>query len=269
VAGLSGGAVVLKRCSKVLRWRAAVVAAALSAAATMSMPDAARAQGFFDFLFGGQRQQPARPPNYPPPPAPDVGRIAPAPLGQESVSGNGGTTGHGVAYCVRLCDGQHFPMERMANATPADTCKAICPTSTTKVYFGAEIDGAVAADGARYADLNTAFLYRKRLVANCTCNGRDAFGLATLDVKTDPTLRPGDIVSTKDGLMTYSGRSGQSAFTPVSPSALGPQLNSVSSRQRPSPPAAQPQQADDEPGTIVHPQNAPAAPAARGGAAPR
>ena len=91
----------------------------------------------------------------------------------------------------------------MANATPAETCKAICPTSVTKVYFGSEIEGAVAGDGARYADLNTAFLYRKHLVANCSCNGKDPFGLATLDVKTDPTLRPGDIISTKEGLMTY------------------------------------------------------------------
>jgi hypothetical protein len=113
-----------------------------------------------------------------------------------------------IIHCVRLCDGQHFPLERMANATPAETCKAICPTSVTKVYFGSEIDGAVAGDGARYADLNTAFLYRKHLVANCSCNGKDPFGLATLDVKTDPTLRPGDIISTKEGLMTYSGRSG-------------------------------------------------------------
>ena len=150
----------------------------------------------------------------------------------------------------------------MANATPAETCKAICPTSATKVYFGSEIEGAVAGDGARYSDLNTAFLYRKHLVANCSCNGKDPFGLATLDVKTDPTLRPGDIVSTKDGLMTYSGRSGQSAFTPVAPSTLGPQLNSVSSRQKPTSaqPVDQPQEVEDEPGIIVPasppPQNA-------------
>jgi hypothetical protein len=247
----SGGAVVLRRRSKWLKW--GVLAGALCVAAIMTAPGAAHAQGFFDFLFGGPQQRPP-PPSYPPPP-PAIGRIAPAPLGQERVNENAGTTGHGVAFCVRLCDGQHFPLERMANATPAETCKAICPTSATKVYFGSEIDGAVAGDGARYADLNTAFLYRKHLVANCSCNGKDPFGLATFDVKTDPTLRPGDIVSTKEGLMTYSGRSGQSAFTPVAPSTLGPQ-----SRQKPTAPqpaVEQPQQeVDDEPGTIVHPQAA-------------
>jgi hypothetical protein len=252
--------VVLRRRSKRLKW--CVLAGALCAAAIVSAPGAAQAQGFFDFLFGGPQQRPP-PPSYPPPP-PAIGRIAPAPLGQERVNENAGTTGHGVAFCVRLCDGQHFPLERMANATPAETCKAICPTSATKVYFGSEIDGAVAGDGARYADLNTAFLYRKHLVANCSCNGKDPFGLATLDVKTDPTLRPGDIISTKEGLMTYSGRSGQSAFTPVAPSTLGPPLNSVSARQKPTAPqpVEQPQQeVEDEPGTIVHPQGAqPASP---------
>ena len=241
---------VRRRYSKRLKW--CVLAGALCITAIVTAPGTAQAQGFFDFLFGGPQRPPPPSPSYPPPP-PEIGRIAPAPLGQERVNENAGTTGHGVAFCVRLCDGQHFPLERMANATPAETCKAICPTSATKVYFGSEIEAAVAGDGARYSDLNTAFLYRKHLVANCTCNGKDAFGLATFDVKTDPTLRPGDIISTKDGLMTYSGRSGQSAFTPVAPSTLGPQ-----SRQKPTtpPPVEQPQQeVEDEPGTIVHPQN--------------
>jgi len=245
-------------------WRAVFLAAAFVA---IGAPDLARAEGIFDFLFRPYQPPPA--PSYPAPPSPDIKRVAPAPLGSERVNENAGTTGHGVAFCVRLCDGQHFPMERMSNATPAETCKAICPTSATKVYFGSEITSAVAGDGARYTDLKTAFLYRKQLIANCSCNGRDAFGLTSFDVKTDPTLRPGDIVSTKDGLMTYSGRSGQAAFTPVSPAALGPQLNSVSApsrQQRPaSPPPAnqaadQAQEIDDDPGTMVRVQPNPQAP---------
>ncbi len=249
----------VRRRSKALNWRAVVVVAAVTAAASTTAPNALQAQGFFDFLFGGpQRPPPAHP--EPAAPPPDVGRIAPAPLGQERVNEGAGSTGHTVAFCVRLCDGQHFPMEQMASATPAETCRAICPNSQTKVYFGAEIGGAVARDGARYSELNTAFLYRKQLVANCTCNGKDAFGLAPLDVKTDPTLRPGDIVSTKEGLETYSGKNGPSgAFTPVSPSALGPQLNSIASPQRAAQPAQPPpQEVEDEPGTIVHPSAPPA-----------
>jgi len=250
-------------CGRRMKWRAAVLAGMLGAAATVAATDVSRAQGFFDFLFGGPQRPPPPPQPLPAPPSAGIGRVAPAPLGPESVREGSGSTGHGVAFCVRLCDGQHFPLEQMANATPAETCHAICPASATKVYFGSEIGAAVAGDGARYADLNTAFLYRKHLVASCTCNGRDAFGLATLDVKTDPTLRPGDIVSTKDGFVTYSGKSGQAAaFTPANPSALRAQSSAAASR--PPPANAAPAEIDDDPGTIGPPAATPqnAAPAA-------
>jgi hypothetical protein len=40
-------------------------------------------------------------------------------------------------------------------------------------------------------------------------------------VRNDPTLRPGDMVATKDGIMSYTGRSGVGAnFTPVNPASL-------------------------------------------------
>ena len=95
------------------------------------------------------------------------------------------------------------------------------PVQQDQVFFGAEIGTSVAQDGQHYVNLDSAFVYRKQLVANCTCNGKDAFGLAPLDVRTDPTLRLGDIVATKDGLASYTGRSGPSAtFTPVNPATL-------------------------------------------------
>jgi hypothetical protein len=204
--------------------RTVFIIAALAAATVLAAPDSARAEeGFFDFLFGGSGrwEPPWRGGEHPPPPAPVPGRIAPAPLGRESVTEGGGSTGHGVAYCVRLCDGHHFPMEQMVKDTPAETGRAICPYSKTKVFFGSEIAGAVAQDGQRYPDLDTAFVYRKQLIDNCTCNGRDAMGLAPLDVRNDPTLRPGDMVATKDGIMSYTGRSGVGAnFTPVNPASL-------------------------------------------------
>jgi hypothetical protein len=71
-------------------------------------------------------------------------------------------------------------------------------------------------------------------------------------VQRDPTLRPGDIVSTKEGLKTFSGKNGPSAaFAPVSPSTLA----AGASRPRLTPPVDAPE-IDDEPGTIVRPQNA-------------
>ena len=200
-----------------------LVGIVMTASAMMASRAASAEEGFFDFLFGGSRrwEPPSHSYDHPPAPAPVPGRIAPAPLGRESVSEGGGTTGHGVAFCVRLCDGHHFPMEQIVKATPAETCRAICPYSKTKVFFGAEVGGAVAQDGQRYADLDTAFAYRKQLVDKCTCNGKDAFGLAPLDVKTDPTLRPGDIVATKEGFTAFTGRSGAGAtFTPVNPATL-------------------------------------------------
>jgi hypothetical protein len=250
-------AMVMRRNSRHSKWRAAIVFGALSAVAVMVVPELASAQGFFDFLFGGSRQQPAPPgePNPYPPSPEGVGRVAPAPLGQESVNQGNDNTGHSVAFCVRLCDGQHFPMEQMANGTPVETCRAICPYSKTKVFFGTEIGGAVAQDGQHYATLDTAFVYRKQLVANCTCNGKDAFGLAALDAKNDPTLRPGDIVSTKDGLVAFTGKSGAAAaFTPVNPATLPADIR-PGSPQLQLPPSATPT-ADDELGTIVPRQNA-------------
>jgi hypothetical protein len=233
-----------------------LLAGALCVALSAAMPSQAGAQGLFDFLFGGfQRQPPSQQNVYPMPPAPGVGRIAPAPLEQESVNESGGSTGHSVAFCVRLCDGQHFPVEQLINGTPAETCRAICPYSKTKVFFGTEIGASVAQDGQRYAALDSAFLYRKQLVANCTCNGRDAFGLSSFDVRRDPTLRPGDIVSTKEGLMAFTGRSPQGAgFTPVNPASLPPDIKG-SSTPRPAP--ALDQATDEVPGTIVQRSNGP------------
>ena len=239
-------------------WRVTVLIVGLGTTLSVTAPDLARAEGLFDFFFdifqprsAPQSQQNA----YPAPPAAGLGRIAPAPLGQESVTEGGSGTGHSVAFCVRLCDGQHFPLEKLLNGTPGETCRAICPYSKTKVYFGSEIGAAVAQDGQRYTTLDTAFLYRKQLVANCTCNGRDAFGLASFDVKRDPTLRPGDIVSTKEGLLAYTGRSAQGAtFTPVNPATLPINIRPTSSRSsqlRPAP-GAEPV-VNDEPGTIVQP----------------
>lgn len=116
-----------------------------------------------------------------------------------------------------------------------------------------EIKSATAKDGQHYGDLESAFVYRKQLVADCTCNGKDAFGLATLNAKNDPTLRPGDIVSTADGLMAFAGRSAQGAFfTPVNPAMLptnlrpGPPPSALSQISEPSP--------EDDPGTIVLPE---------------
>ena len=205
-------------------WREAAVAGPLIATALIAAPVTARAGGLFDLFFNGFQQRPANVNSYAEPPAP-IGRVAPAsPGGPESVS-QGNDTGRGVAFCVRLCDGQHFPLERASNSTPVETCRAMCPASKTKVFFGSEIAASRASDGQRYADIDNAFIYRKQLVAHCTCNGRDAFGLTPYEMSSDPTLRLGDIVATRDGFMAYAGKSGTGAtFTPLDPTTVTAQL---------------------------------------------
>jgi Protein of unknown function (DUF2865) len=84
-------------------------------------------------------------------------------------------------------------------------CQAFCPASSTKVFYGGNIDNATSASGERYADSENAFAYRKALRADCTCNGRDAAGLAPVDLTLDASLRAGDVIATTDGLVAYSG----------------------------------------------------------------
>ncbi len=179
----------------------------------------AAAQNFFEMLFGG----PQRPRQSVPQPANPSADPTQSYFGERpaSVPSSGGGGGR-VAYCVRLCDGRFFPVQRHEGAAPEQTCSSFCPATRTKIYSGASIDQAVAADGRRYADLSTAFAYREKLVDGCTCNGRTAFGLVNTSVKDDPTLRAGDIVATNSGLMVYNGGVRRQNFTPVAASSAVP-----------------------------------------------
>jgi hypothetical protein len=186
-----------------------VAIAALTSA--VALPRAASAENLFDFLFGGiQKQQHQAPPqaNF----FADPFSQQPAPAPSRPVASAGS------AFCVRSCDGRYFPLSR-ANATPVQMCQAFCPASPTKVFYGSSIDSASSATGERYADSENAYAYRKALRADCTCNGRDAAGLAPVDLTLDTSLRAGDVIATTNGLVAYSGIKvgvNQTAeFTPV------------------------------------------------------
>jgi hypothetical protein len=169
----------------------------------------ASAQGLFDFFFGGPRRQgpPRSASSYADPNSERIGE------GERHSAGSGLS---GV-FCVRLCDGRYFPIQRNSSATAAQMCNSFCPASQTKIFSGGGIDQAVASDGSRYASLRNAFAYRERIVENCTCNGRDAYGLVTLSVADDPTLRSGDIVATNEGFVAYTGTGNRrtAEFTPI------------------------------------------------------
>jgi hypothetical protein len=177
----------------------------------------ASAQGVFDFFFSEQRR-------YAPP---SSARAYSDPNPQFNPFGFGSRPAEpprerapstsGVAYCVRLCDGRFFPIQRMSGLDPAQTCNSFCPASKTKIFSGGGgIDHSVARDGTRYSDIENAFVYRTRIVADCTCNGKDPYGVATTSAVDDPTLRQGDIVATNNGFVAYTGgRRKNAEFAPI------------------------------------------------------
>jgi len=177
----------------------------------LALAPAAQAQDFFSALFGGLMR--GRPPLIRMPF--DDGGSAPVAQQVERPRYGGGQ-----AYCVRTCDGRYFPLAATGNESKAEACNSFCPASETKVvYGGGSIDSAATEDGEPYSELPNAFRYRDELVAGCTCNGKDSTGLAAVRIEDDPTLRKGDIVAGKDGLMAVSrgpDRRGASLnFTPV------------------------------------------------------
>jgi hypothetical protein len=211
-------------------------------AALAALPVPAPAQSFFDWFsqrrddrypqrqnsWSGQRQEwnGGQQRHYTPQASaysdPTVPMQAPR-YGAPNTPSIGGSAGRSVAYCVRLCDGRYFPMQRHANATTIQLCNAFCPAAKTQVFSGSQIDQAVANNGTRYAKLENAFVYREKIVPGCTCNGKDAFGLAKIDAAHDPTLRPGDIVASGDNqkaaLLAAANRQARSTIT-EKPAAL-------------------------------------------------
>lgn len=188
-----------------------IAAAGLGVAAVLLSVSTASAQGnFFESLFGGKRWNNGGPTAYADPFSQMFGSL---PAETPHVE-----TGGGVAYCVRLCDGRFFPIQRHSSVTPAQACSSFCPASQTRIYNGSSIDNASGPDGKRYADLGTAFAFREKIVPGCTCNGKDAFGLVNTPIEDDQTLQAGDIVATNGGLMAYNGNAGvkKQNFTPIS-----------------------------------------------------
>jgi hypothetical protein len=201
------------------RWQTARLLLVAVVAASALMPQASSAQGFFDFFrsFGHRDRAPA--PRSEPYAYADPSEVPPSMAPRPSVPSEPSARS---TYCVRLCDGRFFPVSGPAaasRASAATVCSALCPASKTAVFRGGKIDDAAASNGDRYADLANAFVYRSKIVDGCTCNGKDAFGLARIDIAADPTLKAGDVVATAEGLKVFSGRKGDAHksadFTPV------------------------------------------------------
>ena len=123
-------------------------------------------------------------------------------------------------WCGRTCDGRYFPISGPDDQSRAHSCNNFCPASETKLVYGSEIDDAATESGKPYSEMPNAFRYRKEIVAGCTCNGKDHFGLAQINVENDPTLRKGDIVAGANGLVVANpGRSNKRASVSFSPAS--------------------------------------------------
>lgn len=198
-------------------------AAGMVVAATASLApiEPVSAQGIFETIFGDLRraiERPARAPDGFVDPFTSLFRaLSPRPARQPQQQQRAhADTAPAEGFCVRTCDGRYFAVQAHPGVGAQEMCRAFCPASETRLYSGGDIDYATTSDGSRYADLGNAYLYRSHLVAGCTCNGRDPFGLAPIDINRDPTLRPGDVVATRRGLMAFTGHNNNTAnFTPV------------------------------------------------------
>lgn len=197
-----------------------LVAALLAGIVVTLSPASASAQSLFDLFFGGGMRRATAPASSSYADPRQDGRVS-----RTRYSSSGPYVGgSGIAYCVRLCDGRHFPIT-YSTGNAAEICKSFCPASPTKVFSGGAIDQAYSSDGKRYSDIPNAFVYRAKLVADCTCDGKSPTGLARLNANDDETLRQGDIVATNKGLMAYRGESRNTAqYTPINASSVSPAM---------------------------------------------
>ena len=174
----------------------------------LSLASAAQAQDFFSNLFGGFGRSRGPVIRMPFDDGPPVQRSEGRRYG-----------GGGQAFCVRTCDGRHFPITGSDRESRAQSCSSLCPASETKVVYGSSIDDAATDNGKPYTELPNAFRYRNELVSGCTCNGKDQLGLAQVKIEDDPTLRKGDIVAGENGLLVAGRpdrRGAELQFSPAS-----------------------------------------------------
>jgi hypothetical protein len=184
-------------------------------------PNAARAEGLFDFLFGGSDPEPQQ----------QQQRVAPGagPRGgglRRSVNREDGDASHrrrvltrgesrgggesgemsGGSFCVRTCDGYFFPLIRSSRATRQQSCEYLCPSTPVELYQGSSIEQARNARGERYSALPTAFRFRDKATEKCACIDPTSSSAYFQNLsRNDPTLRSGDVVIEDSGPFVYNG----------------------------------------------------------------
>jgi Protein of unknown function (DUF2865) len=186
------------------------VAGVVLAIAVCGLPPSVQARDFFSNFFGVFGGRPPGPPVA----SPFINDADPSDAPPRTRVSHGG----GPAWCVRTCDGRHFPASGTDDQSRQASCNGLCPAGKTEVVYGNDIDHAATISGKSYALLPNAYRYRTEAVAGCTCNGKDQAGLASVAVENDPTLRKGDIVAGANGLVVANPGEGKKAevnFTPL------------------------------------------------------
>lgn len=138
----------------------------------------ASAEGFFSKLFGWGKAATREVERAIPPPTYNFG------YGGQRLDYGRGYSDYGWpqdyaryrTVCVRTCDGFYFPIgdnvgrERLYQ--DARTCQARCDGEAQLYYYplnGGSVETMVDMGGRPYAQSETAFLYRKRMVEGCAC----------------------------------------------------------------------------------------------------
>lgn len=166
---------------------------------SVGLSPAPASAGLFDLLFGGGQRTPAR--------VPVPAAALPAPAAAPAATTRSQPSGGSRSFCVRLCDGFHFPIEATGpRATAEVLCAASCPGTEVAVFRGpaTAVENAVDARGRRYADLPAAFSYRTALSPGCGCRRGGGYAALIRQILDDPTLRRGDIVVTPDGASVFA-----------------------------------------------------------------
>ena len=183
------------------------------------MPAPASAQGLFGFLFGHSRHSA-------PQPAPSMPRVHsyadPGDPQRTDPGERSAIGGPAVAYCVRTCDGHFFPIQRMRACRRSRSASRSARRRRPRSIPAAPSPPPMRRTASAIPTCRTHSPIATRWSRTAAATARPLSASSNMDVKTDPTLRPGDIVATREGLAQVRGGRGaaRAEFTPISKSAL-------------------------------------------------
>jgi hypothetical protein len=175
--------------------------------------------GFFDRLFGGLPGSEGGPGG-----AGGNNNMPPQPMGSTYRT-----------VCVRTCDGYYFPISFAT--TPdhfqedAQACQRECPSAQAQLYVyhnpGEDMTQAVSLDGHPYAQLPSAFQYRKAISPACGCRRPgESWAEALKGLGPDNTVQPGDVVVTDENAKRFSqprGADGKTLKPATAPTSQAPE----------------------------------------------